>query len=128
LRALLDTHAFLWWYVTDRKMSSRAREFIADDRNELFLSAASVWEIATKFRIGKLPDAADFVSDFADVMQKQGIGGLDVSVAHAHRAGLLPEPIRDPFDRMIIAQAQAEDLTLVSNERAFDAYGIRRVW
>jgi PIN domain nuclease of toxin-antitoxin system len=109
-------------------MSRRAIEFVGDSENALFMSAASAWEIATKFRIGKLPSAAEFVESIADALVAQGIDALDVTVAHAQRAGLLPGPLRDPFDRLLIAQAQAEDLALISNEQLFDRYGVRRIW
>lgn len=86
------------------------------------------WEIAAKVRVGKLPAAADLVSDFGELMEREGFQLLAVSVEHAIRGGLLPGPHKDPFDRMLIAQAQAEHLPIVSNETAFDAYGVRRVW
>jgi PIN domain nuclease of toxin-antitoxin system len=128
VRALLDTHALIWWLNDNPLLSRPAYTLIADARNLPHVSAASAWEIATKFRIGKLPGAAEFVGDIPAAISTEGFTPLDVTVAHAQRAGLLPGPLRDPFDRLLIAQAQAEDLTLVSNERVFDAYGIHRVW
>jgi len=114
--------------LDDRRLSRAAEHFIADRGNECFLSTSSVWEIATKFRIGKLPSAAPIVDDVEDALTGEGFSPLDIRLTHAHRAGLLPGPLRDPFDRILIAQAQAEDLVLVSNERAFEFYGVRRVW
>ena len=128
MRALFDTHAFLWWMTDDKRLSRTASRFVADPENTSFLSASSVWEIATKFRIGKLPSAATIVDDIETALTSEGFGSLDITLAHAHRAGLLPGPLRDPFDRILIAQAQAEDLPLVSNERAFERYGVRRIW
>jgi PIN domain nuclease of toxin-antitoxin system len=128
LRALLDTHALIWWVTDDPQLSRRAYEFISDRENIFVVSAASAWEIATKFRLGRLPDAARLAEDVPTALAREGFAGLPVTVAHGQRAGLLPEPVRDPFDRMLIAQAQAEDLVLVSNERAFDNYGINRIW
>jgi PIN domain nuclease of toxin-antitoxin system len=129
MRFLLDTHAFLWWVFGDAKLSRPARRALADDEsNEVFVSAASAWEIATKFRIGKLPDAAVVARDIASAVAAEGFVELPIMVGYAQSAGDLGGRHRDPFDRMLIAQALAEDLTLISNERAFDAYGIKRLW
>jgi len=128
LRALLDTHALLWWLSDSPELTRPARRVIEDVRNTVIVSAASAWEIATKVRLGKLPTAVDLVADFAGQTEREGFQLLAVSVEHAIRGGLLPGPHKDPFDRMLIAQAQAENLPIVSNERAFDGYGVRRVW
>lgn len=129
MRLLLDTHAFLWWVFGDPKLSRQARHALADDEtNEAFVSAASAWEITTKFRIGKLPDAAVVARDVAAAIASEGFTELSISVGHTQSAGDLGGRHRDPFDRMLIAQALAEGLTLVSNERAFDAYGVKRLW
>jgi PIN domain nuclease of toxin-antitoxin system len=92
------------------------------------VSAASAWEIAIKVRLGKLPSAEDLLSDFQGQLEREGFQPLPVTVGHGIRGGLLPGPHKDPFDRMLIAQAQAEHLPIVSNEKAFDAYGVRRLW
>jgi PIN domain nuclease of toxin-antitoxin system len=128
MRALLDTHALLWWLDGDRRLSRRARAVIAADGNAVLVSAASAWEISTKVRLGKLPGALEVAADLPAILRRQNFEPLPIAIVHALRAGNLPGPHRDPFDRMLIAQAQAEDLALVSNERAFDAYGVRRVW
>ncbi len=128
MRLLLDTHAFLWWLAGDEQLSSSARNAIADQDNDVFVSAASAWEIATKYRIGKLPAVAAIVADIDKVLLDQSFIGLPISIRHGQAGGALPGPHRDPFDRMLIAQAMLEDLTLVSNELAFDAYGVRRLW
>ena len=129
MRLLLDTHTFLWWVFGDSKLSRQARHALADNEaNEAFVSAASAWEITTKFRIGKLDDAAVVARDVAAAVAAEGFAELAISVAHAQSAGDLGGRHRDPFDRMLIAQALAEGLTLVSNERAFDAYGVKRLW
>jgi PIN domain nuclease of toxin-antitoxin system len=129
VRLLLDTHAFLWWVFADPKLSRHARTAIDDDvENDVFLSAASAWEIATKHRIGKLPDAHVVANDIPGTLAAEGFNQLAISVRHAQRAGNLVGHHQDPFDRMLIAQAILEDLTLVSNERAFDAYGVSRLW
>jgi PIN domain nuclease of toxin-antitoxin system len=128
LRALLDTHALLWWLSDDPSLTRAARRIIAETRNTVLVSAASAWEIATKFHLGKLPTAANLVADFSGQIEREGFQLLAISADHAVRAGLLPGPHRDPFDRMLIAQSQAENVPIVSNESAFEAYGIRRLW
>jgi PIN domain nuclease of toxin-antitoxin system len=128
MRLLLDTHALLWWLAGDGQLSAAARVAIADGGNSVYVSAASAWEVATKHRLGKLPQAGPLATDFARQVAQQGFLGLAVTLDHGQRAGGLPGPHRDPFDRMLVAQAQAENLTLVSNETVFDQYGIVRVW
>ena len=92
------------------------------------MSAASAWEIATKVRLGKLPTAADLASDFSGQIEREGFQLLPISADHGIRAGLLPGPHKDPFDRMLIAQAQAENMAIISNEAVFESYGINRLW
>jgi PIN domain nuclease of toxin-antitoxin system len=128
MHLLLDTHALLWWLAGDRRLSTHARSAIADEDAKVFVSAASAWEITTKFRIGKLPGARLLVDDIAGAIASQAFSPLAISVVHAQRAGLLPGQHRDPFDRMLIAQSQLEGLTIVSNERVFDDYGVARLW
>ena len=127
-RLLLDTHAFLWWLAGDERLSLGARGAIGEELDPIFVSAASVWEIATKHRLGKLPGASAIVGDLAGVIESQGFVGLPITIRHGQAAGALPGPHRDPFDRMLIAQAMLDDLVLVSNEQAFGAYGVRRLW
>jgi PIN domain nuclease of toxin-antitoxin system len=128
LRALLDTHALLWWLSDDPSLPRAARQFIAETKNTLIVSAASAWEIAVKVRLGKLPTAADLAADFSGLVQREGFELLAISSEHGIRAALLPGPHRDPFDRMLIAQAQAENMPIVSNEASFESYGVRRIW
>jgi PIN domain nuclease of toxin-antitoxin system len=128
VRLLLDTHALLWWLAGDERLSGRAAEAVRDVANPVFVSAASAWEVATKFWIGKLPTAAALAHDFAGQLRAEGFEQLAISVDHAQRAGLLAGPHRDPFDRLLVAQAQAENLVLVSNEQLFDSYGVLRLW
>ncbi len=128
MRLLLDTHALLWWLAGDARLPARARDAIANEANPVLVSAASAWEVATKVRMGRLPGAEFIAAELASHVIAQGFDGLDITLDHGQRAGLLPGPLRDPFDRMLIAQAQAENLALVSNETAFDGYGVRRVW
>ena len=128
MRLLLDTHTFIWWLIDDPALSGAARTAIADERNEIHVSAASAWEIATRHHLGKLPSAAALAADIAGAVTDQGFLPLPITIGHAQKAGLLPGPHRDPFDRMLIAQAMLDDLTLVSSEAVFDGYGTRRLW
>jgi PIN domain nuclease of toxin-antitoxin system len=128
LRVLVDTHVLLWADAEPGRLSARARSLVESFSTEVFVSAASAWEIATKVRIGKLPQAAAFSAEMARRLEMLGFSPLAVTLEHALRAGQLPGPHKDPFDRMLIAQAQAENLALISNERVFDGYGIRRIW
>jgi PIN domain nuclease of toxin-antitoxin system len=129
VRLLLDTHSFLWWVFADSQLSRTARSAIADDaENEVFVSAASAWEITTKYRTGKLPHAAIVARDVAAAVTAEGFLPLSVSIRHGQRAGDLGGVHRDPFDRILIAQSMLEHLTLVSNETAFDPYGVSRLW
>lgn len=125
---LLDTHALIWWLAGDEALSRRARDAIADETNEIVVSAASAMEIATKFRIGKLPGAALLAQNFEEIIAEQGFGELPISVRHARRAGDMNIAHKDPFDRLLIAQAQVEDRVLVSNEALFDEFAIKRLW
>lgn len=128
MKLLLDTHTFLWWLSGDGALSAAARIAIGDEQNSIFVSAASAWEIATKHRIGKMAGAAAIAVDLELAIADQGFIGLPISVRHGQVAGALPGPHRDPFDRVLIAQALLESLVLVSNERPFDAYGVTRLW
>ena len=128
MRLLLDTHALLWWLAGDSQLPRKVRDTIANERNEVFVSAASAWEVSTKHRLGKLPQVGPLANGFARAIAEQGFAPLDITVDHAQRAGSLPGPHADPFDRMLIAQSHAENLALVSNEEVFDRYGVTRVW
>ncbi|OGQ91662.1 MAG: twitching motility protein PilT [Deltaproteobacteria bacterium RIFOXYA12_FULL_58_15] len=128
MRILLDTHAFLWWLDGDEQLPPTCRGLIADEGNEVLISAASAWEISTKVRIGKLPGAEEVAAELPEIVAMQGFDPLPISVAHAQRAGALPGPHRDPFDRMLAAQAQAESVAIVSNDPAFDGFGVPRIW
>jgi PIN domain nuclease of toxin-antitoxin system len=128
MRVLLDTHALLWWLSDDTALPRTARKIIAETKNTVLVSAASAWEIATKVRLGKLQAGADLVSDFCGQVEREGFDLLVISADHGIRGGLLPGPHKDPFDRMLIAQAQAENLAVITNERVFEAYGVRRLW
>ena len=128
MRLLLDTHAFLWWLAGDEALSVAARTAIADENNDVFISAASAWEISTKHRLGKLPGVTAIVAALDATIADQSFIALPISVLHGQTGGALPGPHRDQFDRMLIAQALVDRLVLISNEQIFDAYGVTRLW
>lgn len=128
MRVLLDTHTLLWWLDGDARLSKRARAAIGDERTVCMVSAASAWEITTKARLGKLPGALEVAADISGCLRSQQFTPLDITIDHAQRAGGLPGEHRDPFDRMLIAQAAAENLPIVSNDEVFDRYGVVRIW
>ena len=128
MRCLLDTHTLIWWTLDHPSLSARVYAVLKDDSNEVYVSAASAWEIATKFRIGKLPEAAILAADVGAVIKANGFQCLPVSVRHGQVAGALPGPHKDPFDRMLIAQVMVDDLIFLSNETIFDNFGVKRLW
>lgn len=128
MRLLLDTHTLLWWLTENPSLPQSARKLIAAKNNEVLVSAASAWEIATKVRLGKLRIAFDLAHDFGSYLEQERFDSLAISAEHGIRAGLLPGPHKDPFDRMLIAQALAENLPIVSNDVVFDGYGVKRAW
>jgi PIN domain nuclease of toxin-antitoxin system len=119
VRLLLDTHALLWW-LADEALTPQARDAIADPGNLVVVSAASAWEISIKKALGKLaaPD------DLEQQVQRGGLVPLPISLAHGIAAGQLPHHHEDPVDRMLIAQAFAEGLTIVTRDKRFDDYGV----
>ncbi len=128
LNLLLDTHALIWWLGGDEALSILAREAIADAGNTVAVSAASAMEISTKFRLGKLGQAALLARNFEAIIRSQGFAELPITFRHAGAAGAMNIAHKDPFDRLLIAQAQVEDMVLASNERLFDDYAVRRLW
>ena len=128
MNLLLDTHAFLGWVAGDTSLSLSAHAAIGDENNAVFVSTASAWEIATKFRIGKLPGVAAIADDLGAALEAQGFAPLPITFVHGQTAGSLPGPLKDPFDRMLIAQAMLDRMVLVSNEQGFGCYGVRRLW
>ena len=128
MRLLLDTHALLWWLAGDRALPPAARRAIENPANEVHVSAASAWEVATKHRLGHLTEAGPLALDFRREVERQGFTALPIALEHGQDAGALPGPLRDPSDRMLVAQGLAERMALVSDEAGFDAYGVKRVW
>lgn len=125
---LLDTHALLWWLFDDPKLSATARELVSDPGNKVFVSSASAWEISTKYRLGRLPDAAVLADDMGTWIQRAGFRELPVRIPHAQRAGSWPQAHRDPFDRMLAAQSALEDMPLLTRDAKLASFGIRVVW
>jgi len=128
MRILLDTHALLWAVFRTNFLSARARQLIQSKRNEIFVSAASAWEIETKYRLGKLPKAQALVDDFVPVIRSAGYAPLAITIEHALRASRFSTDHKDPFDRMLVAQAIHEDMALVSSDAQLDAFSVRREW
>lgn len=128
MKLLLDTHALLWWLSGNTALSVTARDAVADTANTAYVSAATGWEIATKYRIGKLPSAAPIIGRFEEVLRRYKFYELPITLAHAEKAGSLPGEHRDPFDRMLIAQAIAERMRFVSLDSKADAFGVARLW
>ena len=116
---LIDTHVLLWWLFDDPKLSIRCREIIQNSDNQIFVSSATAWEIATKYRIGKLPEAKTFVEDYQATLSRAHFLELPISTDHSLRAGSLPIDHRDPFDRMLMAQAELENLPVITYDSAF---------
>ena len=128
MRALLDTHAFLWWISGDDRLSDRASQAIADGRNEIFVSAASIWEIAVKARLGRLSIPGDPGQFIGGQVVENAFRGLPIVAGHALRLWELPDHHRDPFDRMLVAQAQVEGLALISSDTHVARYDVEVVW
>jgi PIN domain nuclease of toxin-antitoxin system len=118
-RYLIDTHILLWWIFDDPKLDRDSREIIQNSSNKILVSSASAWEIATKHRIGKLPEAKELLEDYDKILQKARFPQLSITTAHALRAGLLPIQHRDPFDRMIMAQSELEQIPVITYDPAF---------
>jgi PIN domain nuclease of toxin-antitoxin system len=128
LRALLDTQSVLWWFTEARYLSGAARAAIADRANTILVSVVSAFELGIKHRLGKLPAAAPLLASFPQALAGAGFLGLDVNLEHALRAGRLLPPHRDPFDRLLMAQALVEDLVLVTSDRAIRGSGVPTLW
>jgi PIN domain nuclease of toxin-antitoxin system len=128
VRLLLDTHALLWWIFDDPRLPAAARSAMSAPRTRVLVSSASAWEIATKHRLGKLPEAGDVAEFLPDYVRRARFTELQVSIAHALKAGRLPGPHKDPFDRLLIAQATLENTPVVTLDPVFATYGVETVW
>ncbi|HEX9991233.1 MAG TPA: type II toxin-antitoxin system VapC family toxin [Chloroflexia bacterium] len=127
MRLLLDTHAFLWFVGKKTNLDSKSLEHINDPNNDIFLSIASVWEIAIKVRLGKLQVPQPFEPFITNQLRRNRINSLDITIAHTALIASMPLHHRDPFDRLLIAQAIIEQMPIISADEAFDAYGITRL-
>ncbi|MCD6297282.1 MAG: type II toxin-antitoxin system VapC family toxin [Deltaproteobacteria bacterium] len=128
MNLLLDTHAFLWWITDAPKLSKTARELMGNGQNILYWSAASSWEVSIKYALGRLPLPEIPEIFLPSELSQNRIESLPVIDAHAFRAGHLPRYHRDPFDRMLIAQAQVESLALLSNDKKLGLYDVDVRW
>jgi PIN domain nuclease of toxin-antitoxin system len=124
---LLDTHVFLWWLFDDARLSMRLRDRLADAAEPMFVSSASVWEIATKHRLGKLQQAREVAADVPAWIARAGFSPLPISPQHAQLAGGWAHAHRDPFDRMLAAQAKIEGLPLATDDAALASFGVEIV-
>jgi PIN domain nuclease of toxin-antitoxin system len=120
---ILDTHVLLWWLFNDVRLSYTAREIIKDSANDLLISAASAWEIATKYRIGKLPEAVSVVQELPAYLRRARVKPLDITVEDSLLAGSMNHAHRDPFDRMIIAQSKIRNLPVITNDPVLQQSG-----
>ena len=127
MNLLVDTHALWWGFTSDSRLSSLAEDALTDARNIVYVSAAVAWELAIKTKSGKL-DAHAMLTDFPGLLLQRGFRRLAISTDHAIRAGQLPIHHRDPFDRMLAAQAQALNVPVISADTVFDRYGVQRIW
>jgi PIN domain nuclease of toxin-antitoxin system len=125
---LLDTHAFLWFINDDLLLSAAAKSLIEDPENAIYLSAASVWEMAIKVSLGKLEMPAPFTDFVNEQLHENSITLLEIKTSHAGIVATLPFHHRDPFDRLIIAQSQSEAFPIIGRDEIFDRYGIKRHW
>jgi PIN domain nuclease of toxin-antitoxin system len=128
MKLLLDTHTLVWSMNATSELSQAAREAIESFENEIQVSVVTVWEAATKHRLGKFPEAGAFVGDPRGVLNRLGFSSLSLKLEHAHLSGTFAHPHRDPFDRMLAAQAILDGLTLVSNDKVFDTMLVPRIW
>lgn len=127
MNLLIDTHALIWFAEGDGKLSATAQSALESSDNSLWISAASIWEMAIKISIGKLTVSGG-LGGFRKLAEEEGIQLLDITGIHAERVAELPFHHRDPFDRLLVAQAEMEQMSLVSQDETLDAYGVSRIW
>lgn len=128
MRVLFDSHAFVWFLLGDARLPIRLRQRLEQPETEFVVSSASIWEIATKARLGRWPDGATVMASLNAVLATSAYSSLFVTIEHARIAGFLPWHHRDPFDRILAAQSQVEGLPLVSADRVFAEHGITVIW
>ena len=125
---LLDTHTLVWWWLADPKLSDAARAIVSDRSQQVMVSAATAYEIANKVRLGKWPAVRSILDAYDLAVSQDGFADLSINPRHAHRAGLLGGEHRDPFDRLIAAQALLDDLTVVTRDPEIAAFGCKVLW
>ena len=128
MRLLLDTHAFLWWITDDPRLSEKAREIMSDGKNQLFLSAASGWEIAIKAKLGKLKVSDNLEHFIPEQVALNAIENLPIVLSHVLHVYTLPDYHRDPFDRLLISQAQLEGLSILTVDSLISQYPVKVLW
>ena len=127
MKILLDTHALIWWLGNESKLSRRASSIIANQKNTVLVSAAIAWELAIKVNLGKV-DALSLTTELSRYTAEEGFEELPISMEQAVRAGLLPLHHRDPFDRLLVAQAQGLNVPILSADTVLDQYDVKRLW
>ena len=127
MKILLDTHALIWWLGNESKLSRRASSIIANQKNTVLVSAAIAWELAIKVNLGKV-DALSLTTELSRYAAEEGFEELPISMEQAVRAGLLPLHHRDPFDRLLVAQAQGLNVPILSADTVLDQYDVKRLW
>jgi PIN domain nuclease of toxin-antitoxin system len=125
-KILLDTHALIWWAISDKRLSRKVKHLIEDEQTRVFVSSASAWEIATKVRLGKLTWSSPGSTE--SYCRSQGFELLSISFAHAERAGSWPQEHGDPFDRMLAAQGDKEQIPLATNDPKIKLFDIETIW
>jgi PIN domain nuclease of toxin-antitoxin system len=127
VKILLDTHVLVWWFDDSSKLSRQASAILANKRNSLLLSAAVAWELAIKANLGKI-NGLDIITELSAQVAQEGFTELPINIAQAVRAGLLPKHHRDPFDRLLVAQAQDLNVPILSADKLLDRYDVKRLW
>ena len=125
---LLDSHALLWWWFDPDRLSGAVRSLLSDAENQVLVSAASVWELSLKHHQGKLPELASAIADLPGLLQADGFEALPISLAHGIRAGGYSQPHRDPFDRMLAAQAELDRLVLLTADPQLSTFPCQTLW
>ena len=128
LAYLLDSHALLWWWFDPDRLSGAVRSVLSDSKNQVLVSAASVWELSLKHHQGKLPELASAIADLPGLLQADGFEALPISLAHGIRAGGYSQPHRDPFDRMLAAQAELDRLVLLTADPQLSTFPCQTLW
>lgn len=128
IEVLLDTHALAWWWMDDPRLPATARAAIAAEANRVLVSAVSAWEITTKHRLGKWPEAGPIVAGFESLLRRSRFTPLPIHVEHARLAGSLEGEHRDPFDRMLVAQSRLEAVPLITGDPVLAQYRVTMIW